>query len=124
VAQAKTWNVVLPNSNHPQEGNHARKNKATKIALLVPGLVPGCCWLPRGIQGLIQFTRVVTPIPPPDMFRQFLHLRSDPLSWYDQRAFQMLPRLSSRVTFFLTAAPNYLCGIVAIVIIGLVIFFS
>jgi hypothetical protein len=96
------------------------RTRATEIGLLVLGLILGCCWLPRGISGLIHLIRVVTPaIRLPDMIGQFLYLWGDPLGWYTTR---ILPRVSGRLSAFLLAAPNCVCGIVAIAIIAAVIF--
>lgn len=96
------------------------RTRAAEIALLVLGLILGCCWLPKGINGLIHLIRVVTPaIRLPDILVQSLSIWYDPLVWYAGR---IPPRVSGRVGAFLIAVPNCLCGLVAIAIIGVVIF--
>lgn len=100
-----------------------QKSKVTEIALLILGLILGCCWLPRGIMGLLTLTRVVSPgLWLPGKLWQLLQIWADPLTWYGQQVFQRFPRLGPRVLAFLTAVPNCLCGIVAILVIALAVF--
>ena len=95
-----------------------KKASVTEIALLVLGLILGCSWFPRGILGVIGMIRVVFRLPVPQTIIQFLDLWSYPVRWYSQQVFLF----DHPVGTFLLALPNCLCGIVAIAIIGLVIF--
>ena len=100
-----------------------QKRGITEIALLILGLILGCCWLPRGISGLLTLTRVVSPgLWLPNKLWQLAQIWADPLTWYGQQVFQRFPRLGPRVLAFLTAVPNCLCGIVAILVIALAVF--
>jgi hypothetical protein len=94
--------------------------RITEIVLLALGLILGCCWLPRGINGLMSLLRVVGPtIRLPSVIAQFMPIWYDPLGWYASR---IVPRFGGRLGAFLLAVPNCLCGIVAIAIIAAVIF--
>ena len=94
------------------------RTKVTEIALLVLGLILGCCWLPKGIHGLVAMIRVVTRLPLPTPLAELLDLWSDPFPWYYRQVFQ---RFDFPVVSFLQAVPNCLCGIVGAAIVALVI---
>lgn len=88
------------------------------ILLLALASILACCWLPRGISGLLSLARLVSfGLRPPEILAQLLQLWSDPLGWYAVQLFQRLHGLSPRVLVFLSAAPNCLCGLVAVAII-------
>jgi hypothetical protein len=96
--------------------------RLTNTVILVLGLLLGCCWLPRGISGLLTLSRIVSPgLRMPESFGQLLHLWSDPLDSYAQQLFRHLRQIDPRALACLSALPNCLCGLVAVAVIMLVI---
>jgi len=99
------------------------RTRVTEIALLVLGLILGCCWLPRGLSGLLWLMRAISPaLRLPLTVDQILRFWADPLAWYGQWWMLHPGRLGPRASLALVAAPNCLCGLVAIAIIALVVF--
>jgi hypothetical protein len=100
-----------------------RRTRVGGIALLVLGLILGCCWLPRGLTGLVWMVRAVSPaVRLPLIVDQILRFWADPLAWYGQWWITNPGWLGPRVSLILVAVPNCLCGAVAIGIIAMVIF--
>ena len=100
-----------------------RRSRITNIVVLIPGLLLGCCWLPRGISGLLSLTRVVGPgLRAPDIVVDLLRLWSDPIGWYGVQLLGHAREISPRVLGLLMAAPNCWCGLMAASVILLVVF--
>lgn len=102
-----------------------RRTTVTEIALVILGLILACCWLPRGLSGLIFLARALTPaLRPPSIVDQVLRFWADPLTWCNQWLLASAVRFSPRIALGLAAFPNCLCGVAAIAIVGVVIFLA
>jgi hypothetical protein len=96
--------------------------RLTGILILAPGLLLGCCWIPKGISGLLALSHLVNPhFRLPESFGQLLHLWSDPLGWYAQQLFRHVRQIDPRALACLSALPNCLCGLLGVAVIMLVI---
>jgi hypothetical protein len=97
-------------------------NRFTNILILAPGLLLGCCWIPKGISGLLTLIHLVNPhFRLPEGVGQLLQLWSDPLGWYAHQLFRHVRQIDPRALACLSALPNCLCGLVAVALILLVI---
>ena len=96
--------------------------RLTRIVILAPGLLLGCCWIPRGISGLLTLSHLVNPyFRLPEGVGQLLQLWSDPLGWYARQLFRHVRQTDPRALACFSALPNCLCGLVAVAMIVLVI---
>ena len=99
-----------------------RGKRFTNIVILAPGLLLGCCWIPKGISGLLALSHLLIPhFRLPEGVGQLLQLWSDPLGWYAHQLFRHVRQIDPRALTCLSALPNCLCGLVAVAMILLVI---
>lgn len=92
------------------------------IAILTPGLLLGCCWIPKGISGLLALSHLAIPhFRLPEGVAQLLQLWSDPPGWYAHQLFRHVRQIDPRALTCLSTLPNCLCGLVAVAVIILVI---
>jgi len=60
-----------------------RRTRITNTVVLIPGLLLGCCWLPRGVSGILSLARIVSPtLRAPDMVVKLLRLWADTIGRY------------------------------------------
>jgi len=103
-----------------------RRRPVAEIILIIVGVVLSCCWLPRGISGLIYILQAVLPkFRVSSSIAQFLYAIGNPLGWYNQqivRRFYMRGNL--RIGHLLNAIPLCLFPLVgvAILVIAIVLY--
>ena len=99
------------------------RRPVAETILIVVGAVLSCCWLPRGISGLIYILQAVLPkFHISSSIAQFLYAMGNPLGWYNQqiiRRFYM--RGDLRIGHLLNAIPLCLCTLVVIAILVIAI---
>lgn len=97
----------------------SKRKPVAEIILIVVGAVLSCCWLPRGIIGLIYLIQAIgAKFRVSGDIAQLLQALSNPLAWYNQ---QIIRRFYMRGNFkvgqLLNAIPLCLCPLVAIAIL-------
>lgn len=104
-----------------------RRRPVAEIILIVIGAVLSCCWLPRGIMGMLNLLYALgAKVRIPNNLIQSLQSLSNPLVWYNQqitRGFFMRGG-SVRIGQLLNAIPLCLCPLVAvaILVVGVVLY--
>lgn len=104
-----------------------KRRPVAEIILIVVGVVLSCCWLPRGILGLLNLMYFVgAKVHISSNLIQFLQSLSNPLTWYNQQIMRgfFMRGGNVRIGQLLNAIPLCLCPLVAIAIlvVGIVLY--
>ncbi|MCR4407704.1 MAG: hypothetical protein NUW24_12425 [Anaerolineae bacterium] len=104
-----------------------KRRPVAEIILIVIGAVLSCCWLPRGIMGLLNLMSAVgARVHVSSRLIQFLQSLSNPLTWYNQQIMRgfFMRGGNVRIGQVLNAIPLCLCPLVAIAIlvVGIVLY--
>jgi hypothetical protein len=97
----------------------SKRRPVAEIVLIVIGAVLSCCWLPRGIMGLIYLIQAIgAKLRVSGDIAQLLQALSNPLAWYNQQIIQRFYiRGNFKVGQLLNAIPLCLYPLVGIAVL-------